>query len=310
MSRRMHAIGRESIRVTRSVSIPLDGDRDPRLALERPGRPARQHGGDARRGALRRRGVVGADGRSEATRRSSGRAPSCGRSRRTSAARRGTASSRSSGSSRTLAAGTPTSSGGASRPRPTRAARERRLEEKRQRARSSAAAAPAEDEGTPGADARRARPDRPARVDSVPYRRASPCESTQDLLRGVDVCRRARSRRRAPDGGPGPARVGPWEDAPGWSLLVSVLLRPERRGRAPAALARGRARRGGGGRGGDRPAGDGSSGRTTSCSPTARSPGSCSRRRRRGRRAASGSTSTRTRRRCRRGRAARRVACA
>ena len=58
----------ESIRVTRSVSMPARRDRAALLALERPGRPARAEDRDARRGDLRRRGLVGADRGAEAAR--------------------------------------------------------------------------------------------------------------------------------------------------------------------------------------------------------------------------------------------------
>ena len=47
----------ESIRVTRSVVLPLAEIELPLLALERAGRPARAEVGDARRGGLRRRGL-------------------------------------------------------------------------------------------------------------------------------------------------------------------------------------------------------------------------------------------------------------
>ena len=98
---------RESIRVTRSVLLPLAGDRAARLALERAGRPARAEVLDAGRGALRRRGVRGADGHAEAARRRRRPDRCCARSRRTSGASCATASSRSSGSSSSCARRSP-----------------------------------------------------------------------------------------------------------------------------------------------------------------------------------------------------------
>ena len=59
-SSRMAAMPGESIRVTRSVALPVSRDRAALLALQRPGRPAREHVRDARGGALRRRGLLGA----------------------------------------------------------------------------------------------------------------------------------------------------------------------------------------------------------------------------------------------------------
>ena len=44
-------MSRESIRVTRSVSIPATRSSSACLALDGPGRPAREQGGDPRRGA-------------------------------------------------------------------------------------------------------------------------------------------------------------------------------------------------------------------------------------------------------------------
>ena len=68
------------------------------------------------------------------------------------------------------------------------------------------------------------------------------CESTQ---RSCSTRRRAARRRgrdhRPPDGGSRPARA-PWEDAPGTSVLVSVLLRPPPDAPGAGALARRRRR--------------------------------------------------------------------
>ena len=109
-SRRMAAMERESIRVTRSVTIPLSEIDAPVLALERAGRAARPEVGDPRGGDLRRRGLRVADRPPEAARPAESRRRCCARSPRTSAARPETESSRSGGS-RTRCARPSTSSG-------------------------------------------------------------------------------------------------------------------------------------------------------------------------------------------------------
>ena len=137
MSSRMSAMERESIRVTRSVSLPSERDRDQGLAVERARRPARPEVVDARRGRVRRRVVQRALGRAEAPRplargagRASGRAgrakPAPEPRARYRAPRR-EASRRPRGAPRRRVPTTPSAK-----------ARERRLEAKRRRARTKA----------------------------------------------------------------------------------------------------------------------------------------------------------------------------
>ena len=273
-------MGRESIRVTRSVSIDPDEIELARLALVGAGRPAREQGGDPRRGGVRRRGVARRSRRRQKRRVVAKAGPvlrAVAQDERSQARNRELAVERLvaklAEALRVERRRVPTT--------PTAASRERRLETKRRRAtvkRRPSASARRRTRKAGWRDTLTLTPPPWSRCSrgrfGRPYLWSASCGSTQDVLRGSALPEGAVAVTEHQTSGRG--RVGRrWEDTAGRALLLSVLLRPPAGAHAQqlslvaglavaetveeARDARGR-----------------SSGRTTCCSAVARSPGSCS----------------------------------
>ena len=203
---------------------PALGDRVARLAVERPGRTAREQDRVARRGGLRRRGLDRTQRRAEAARHRRGQARSSARSHRTSGASCAIASSRSTGSwpGSPRRCGSSASACRRSRPAPRRSSASSRRSGAARR--SACAGSTTVSELAP----ERLRPLLRGAL-GEPYVYLAETSSTQDVLRDGDyphgaVCvaehqtaGRGRSGRR-------------WDDAPGGGAPLLGAAASRRRG--------------------------------------------------------------------------------